>query len=85
MSKSEVWSRILAPVDDENRQHSTRSHTSPKPKVSKGQQGPGRRSTIANIDHPFCLYVLHPPNCTTSQFVAIRNSSKPPIYLALRI
>jgi hypothetical protein len=37
---------------------------------SKGQQGPGRRSTIANFDQPFCMYVLYvlrPPNCSTSQ------------------
>jgi hypothetical protein len=46
---------------------------------SKGQQGPGRRSAIANFDHPLSVYVLRPPNCSTSQFVAIRNSSKPPI------
>ena len=45
---------------------------------SKGQQGPARRSTIANFDHPFCVYVLRPPNCSTSQFIATRNSSKPP-------
>jgi hypothetical protein len=28
---------------------------------SKGQQGPGRRSTIANFDQLFCVYVLCPP------------------------
>ena len=45
---------------------------------SKGQQGPARRSTIAKFDHPFCVYVLRPPNCSTSQFIATGNSSKPP-------
>jgi hypothetical protein len=43
------------------------------------KQGPARRSTIAKFDYPFCVYVLRPPNPSTSQFVAIRNSTKPPI------
>jgi hypothetical protein len=85
MSKPEVWIRVLAPVGDERKlpsQHS-QSHE-PKIRHCKGQQGPGRRSTIAKFDHSFCVYVLRLPNCSTIQFIATRNSSKPP-RLALRI